>query len=84
MHQIGRLEQELQERFEGHPDAEILRSLPDSDSPRSRENLRESGELGATRAGGRHGARSTRPEDHRLFSLAKSLPNPLLGIYGRR
>lgn len=27
-HQIGRLEQELQERFEGHPDAEILRSLP--------------------------------------------------------
>jgi len=27
-HQIGRLAQQLQERFEGHPDAEILRSLP--------------------------------------------------------
>jgi transposase len=27
-HQIGQLEQQIQERFEGHPDAEILRSLP--------------------------------------------------------
>jgi len=27
-HQIGRLERQLAERFEGHPDAEILRSLP--------------------------------------------------------
>lgn len=27
-HQIARLEQELHERFEGHPDAEIVRSLP--------------------------------------------------------
>ena len=27
-HQIGELERELEERFEGHPDAEILRSLP--------------------------------------------------------
>lgn len=27
-HQIGELERELTERFEGHPDAEILRSLP--------------------------------------------------------
>lgn len=28
IHQIDRLEAELAERFEGHPDAEILRSLP--------------------------------------------------------
>lgn len=27
-HQISQLERELEERFEGHPDAEILRSLP--------------------------------------------------------
>jgi transposase len=27
-HQIGQLEHDLAERFEGHPDAEILRSLP--------------------------------------------------------
>jgi transposase len=27
-HQIGQLEEQLAERFEGHPDAEILRSLP--------------------------------------------------------
>jgi transposase len=27
-HQIGELEREIEERFEGHPDAEILRSLP--------------------------------------------------------
>lgn len=27
-HQIGQVEQQLEERFEGHPDAEILRSLP--------------------------------------------------------
>ena len=27
-HQIGQLEEQLEERFEGHPDAEILRSLP--------------------------------------------------------
>jgi transposase len=27
-HQIGELERELAERFEGHPDAEIVRSLP--------------------------------------------------------
>jgi len=27
-HQIGQQERQLAERFEGHPDAEILRSLP--------------------------------------------------------